>query len=101
MALTPSGMVPLGTPAPDFRLQDTRGQMVALSDFKSKKILLVMFICNHCPYVIHVNSALVALANDYSSKSVGIVAINANDVVNYPEDSMENMKWVGETGRIF
>lgn len=91
MALTPSSMIPLGTAAPDFALPDLDGSTVSLSDFEGKP-LLVMFICNHCPYVIHVNDGLVALARDYQEKGLAIVAINSNDVENYPEDSPQKMK---------
>lgn len=92
MALTASTMLPLGTRAPDFTLPDTEGNRVSLKDFDDKNVLLVMFICNHCPYVKHVREELVRLARDYQPKGVGIVAINANDVANYPGDSPENMK---------
>lgn len=92
MALTASTMLPLGTQAPDFSLPDTEGNSLSLKDFDDKNVLLVMFICNHCPYVKHVRDELVRLARDYQPKGVGIVAINANDVANYPDDSPENMK---------
>lgn len=92
MALTPSTMVDLGTPAPGFKLQDTDGRWVALEDFKSAPALLVMFICNHCPYVKHIRQGLAALAKDYLAKGVAIVGINSNDVEKYPADSPEKMK---------
>lgn len=92
MALTPSTMLPLGTTAPDFKLSDTNGRIVSLADFKSRKALLVVFMCNHCPYVIHIRDGLAQLARDYTSRSVGIVGINANDVENYPADSPSKMK---------
>jgi peroxiredoxin len=92
MALTASTMLKLGTQAPDFSLPDTEGNSLSLKDFDDKNVLLVMFICNHCPYVKHVREELVRLARDYQPKGVGIVAINANDVANYPDDSPENMK---------
>jgi peroxiredoxin len=92
MSLTPSTMLPLGTSAPDFRLPDTRGQMVSPADFKSAPALLVLFICNHCPYVKHIRAGLAELGRDYQKRGVGIVAINSNDVQNYPEDSPERMK---------
>lgn len=91
MALTPSTMLPLGTKAPDFSLPDTEGNTVSLSDFKGKKALLVMFICNHCPYVKHVREELAKLGKECEAKDVGVVAINSNDVDNYPEDSPEKM----------
>jgi peroxiredoxin len=92
MALTPSTMLPLGTNAPDFNLPDTNGEMVSLEDFKGAPALLVLFICNHCPYVKHIRSGLAQLARDYSARRLGIVAINSNDVANYPEDSPAKMK---------
>ena len=93
MAKTPSNMVPLGTAAPDFTLPDTvSGKMMSLNNLKSEKATLVMFICNHCPFVKHVNEGLVRLAADYIPRGVSFIAINANDIENYPEDSPENMK---------
>ncbi|MFO1511691.1 MAG: thioredoxin family protein [Verrucomicrobiota bacterium] len=91
MARTPSTMLPLRTPAPGFCLPDTKGKSVSLADFANKPALLVMFICNHCPYVKHVRAELARLGRDYTSQGVGIVAINSNDVVNYPEDSQVKM----------
>lgn len=91
MARTPSTMLPLGTPAPAFCLPDTSRRLVSVTDFADKPALLVMFICNHCPYVKHVRAELAKLAQNYGSRGVGIVAINSNDVVNYPEDSPTNM----------
>jgi peroxiredoxin len=85
-------MLALGTSAPDFRLPDTRGQMVSLADFKSAPALLVLFICNHCPYVKHIRSALAEVGREYQPRGAGIVAINSNDAQNYPEDSPEKMK---------
>jgi peroxiredoxin len=92
MSLTASTMLSLGTPAPDFRLPDTNGGAVALSDFKDAPALLVMFICNHCPYVQHVRGELARLARDYQPKGVAIVGINSNDVETYPADSPERMR---------
>ena len=92
MALTPSTMLRLGTTAPDFKLPDTDGKTVSLADFKDKAALLVLFICNHCPYVKHIRTGLVDLARDYQSRSVAIVGINSNDVANYPDDSPVRMK---------
>jgi len=85
-------MLPLGTQAPDFSLPDTEGNMVSLKDFDDKSVLLVMFICNHCPYVKHVREELARVGRDYQPQGVGIVAINANDVASYPDDTPENMK---------
>jgi peroxiredoxin len=92
MALTPSIMLPLGTPAPEFRLPDTDGKLVSLADFRGKAALLVVFMCNHCPYVIHLRRGLAQLARDYLPRSVGMVGISANDVINYPADSPARMK---------
>ncbi len=93
MVLTESTMgLPLGAPAPDFRLPDTDGRLVSLEDFRGAKALLVVFMCNHCPYVIHVKEGLAALGRDYIPKGVAMVGINSNDVENYPQDSPERMK---------
>ncbi|MGP8199337.1 MAG: thioredoxin family protein [Limisphaerales bacterium] len=92
MSLTPSTMLALGTSAPDFRLPDTRGQLVSLADLKSAPALLVLFICNHCPYVKNIRSALAEVGREYQRRGVAIVAINSNDAENYPEDSPERMK---------
>lgn len=95
MSLTPSNMMPLGTPAPDFALPDTvSGRTMSLADVRGDAATVVMFICNHCPYVKHVNPELVRLANDYRDRGVGFVAISANDVDNYPDDSPDKMKQV-------
>jgi len=93
MARTESNMLPLGTIAPDFRLLDTSdNNLKSLSDLKGSTGTLVMFICNHCPFVIHVNQELVAMANDYATKGINCIAISSNDVVNYPQDGPDNMK---------
>jgi peroxiredoxin len=92
MALTPSVMTPLGTAAPDFALPDPRrGRVVRLSDFAGKKALLVMFLCNHCPYVKHVQSELVRLGKDFEKTEAGLVAISANDPTGYPDDAPEKL----------
>ena len=85
-------MLPLGTTAPDFKLPDTNGKTVSLADFKDKPALLVVFICNHCPYVKHIRTGLAQLAREYLPRGVAIVGINSNDVANYPEDSPAKMK---------
>lgn len=85
-------MLPLGTTAPDFQLPDTDGKTVSLADFKDKTALVVIFMCNHCPYVIHIREGLAQLARDYAPRGVGMVGINANDVENYPADSPAKMK---------
>lgn len=93
MALTPSAMVPLGTPAADFSLPDAvSGRAVALSDIKGDQGTLLMFICNHCPYVQRIESGLAQLGRDYADSGIGIAAISANDAVNYPEDAPDKMK---------
>jgi len=91
MARTPSTMMPLGTSAPDFKLPDTNGHLVSLSDFSGKPALLVMFICNHCPYVKHLRDALARLGHEYQPRGVAVVGINSNDVENYPEDGPVEM----------
>ena len=95
-------MLPLGTAAPDFKLPDTDGKWVSLADFRGKAALLVVFMCNHCPYVIHIRAGLAQLARDYLPRDVGMVGINANDVANYPADSPVKMKdEVKRAGYIF
>jgi peroxiredoxin len=89
MALTPSTMLELGTPAPDFSLPDTDGDTVALDHFRGRP-LLVMFICNHCPYVKHVAPQLKRIGDEYGDR-VGVVAIQSNDVEHYPDDAPEKM----------
>lgn len=103
MAFTESTMLPLGTKAPDFILPDTvSGNEISLDDIKSDKATLVMFLCNHCPYVIHVNEEIVRIVNDYKPKGVGFVGISSNDVVNYPQDGPDKMKiHAQETGYDF
>lgn len=85
-------MLPLGTIAPDFRLPDTHGKLVSLGEFTGQPALLVMFICNHCPFVKHIRSELANIGRDYSSRGVGIIAISSNDATNYPDDSPAKMK---------
>jgi peroxiredoxin len=84
-------MLELGTSVPPFALPDTTNKKVSNVDFIGKP-LLVLFICNHCPFVVHIRKQLAALTSEFSSKSVGIVAINSNDVANYPDDSPEKMR---------
>jgi thiol-disulfide isomerase/thioredoxin len=93
MALTESNMLPLGTKAPYFELLDTvSDQILSLNDLKSEVATVIMFICNHCPYVIHINSEIVKLANQYITKGVSFIAINSNDVEKYPDDAPDKMK---------
>jgi peroxiredoxin len=84
--------VQLGSPAPDFTLPGVDGNVHQLSDFKYSKVLVIAFICNHCPYVIATQGRINALAQEYSTRGVQFVGINANDSVKYPEDSFEAMK---------
>lgn len=92
MALTPSNMLPLGTMAPDFVLQGTDGQQHSLASFANAPVLVVMFICNHCPFVKHVRAELARLGHDYHRAQVAMIAINSNDTLAYPADDMEHMK---------
>ena len=91
MVKTASTMRKLGTPAHDFKLVNVDGRMVGLDDFADKEALLVMFICNHCPFVKHIADGLTQLANDYLPRGVAIVGINSNDASAYPQDSPEQM----------
>lgn len=91
MVRTPSTMLPLGTAAPDFSLMNVDGQMVSLHDFDDAPALLVIFMCNHCPYVIHVADHLAQLAQEYMGRGLAVVGISSNDVSNYPADSPEQM----------
>jgi peroxiredoxin len=91
MARTESQMLALGTRCPDFALPDTEGNTVKQTDFRGKP-LLVMFLCNHCPFVKHVADELTRLGKEYQAKGLGIIAINSNDVNNYPDDSPQKMK---------
>lgn len=93
MARTPSTMeLKLGDPAPAFRLTDVRtAAPVSLDDLAGAPALLVMFVCNHCPFVVHVEDELTRLGADYAARGVAIVAISSNDVANYPDDSPEKM----------
>jgi len=101
MAETPSTMLALGTKAPPFRLPDPYGKWVSLDDFKDAPALLVVFMCNHCPYVKHIRSRFAELAKEYQAKGVGVVGINSNDIESYPDDGPEKMaeeiKQVGYT----
>jgi peroxiredoxin len=93
MAKTLSTMLELGTKAPDFSLPDVvSGQTISLKTFETKKGLLVMFICRHCPYVKHVQEELARIGKDYAEKNIGIVAISSNDAALYPDDSPQNLK---------
>ena len=91
MVAVNSTMLPLGTQAPDFRLPDPSGKAVSLAEFKGAPALLVVFMCNHCPYVKHVRAGLAKLARDYQPRRVAVVGVNSNDVANYPADSPAKM----------
>lgn len=92
MARTESHMLPLGTSAPPFILPDTvSGKMLSLGELVSAKATVIMFICNHCPYVLHVNEQLVSIALDFQPRGVSFIAISANDIENYPDDRPEKM----------
>jgi peroxiredoxin len=92
MVRTLSEMVVLGTKAPHFNLPDTAGKMVSLKDFETSPALLVVFMCNHCPFVKHILTGLVELIKQYQPKGVAVVGINSNDVDSFPEDSPEMMR---------
>jgi peroxiredoxin len=91
MVATNSMMLPVGSKAPSFRLPDPHGSMVALSDFPDARAVVIVFMCNHCPYVKHLRGGLAQLARDYLPKGVTILGINSNDVENYPADSPARM----------
>lgn len=91
MVLTPSTMLPLGTKAPAFSLPNVDGKTVSLADLAGARAYLLVFMCNHCPYVKHIAPELARLARDYQSRGVAVVGINSNDVANHPADSPEQM----------
>ncbi len=98
MSQTPSNMIPLGSTAPDFELPDTAsGLIMSLSDLRSDTATVLMFICNHCPFVKHLQTQLVAVANNYKNKGINFVAISSNDATHYPADAPEFMKLEAET----
>lgn len=93
MVLTPSTMLALGTPAPDFALPEVgSGETLSLANFAGKKGLLVMFICRHCPFVKHIQTELAQLGKDYQNTALGIVAISANDAEHYPDDAPAKLR---------
>jgi peroxiredoxin len=97
MAQTPSNMLPLGTRAPAFTLPDTvSGQELSLDALKGTRGTVVMFICNHCPFVKHINDGLVIAASDYRHKGIAFIAISSNDAANYPEDAPDRMRAVAK-----
>ncbi len=91
MSLQNSTMLPLGTQAPDFRLPDPTGQIVSRDDLKGAPALLVIFMCNHCPYVKHIRSGLASMTSEYREKGMAVVGISANDVDTHPADSPAKM----------
>ncbi len=96
MAKTLSTMKDLGTPAPDFKLPDPSGKVYGLDDFKNAPVLVMMFLCNHCPYVIHVREQLSELVKEYQRKGAAFVGISSNDVEHYPDDRPEKMAEIAE-----
>ena len=93
MARTPSVMIPLGFKAPAFELLDVKtDQIIKSEDLFGIKGTLIMFICNHCPFVKHINEQIVQIANDYKNSGIKLIAISSNDIINYPEDSPVEMK---------
>lgn len=100
MARVESNMLPLGTTAPDFSLIDTKtNKLLHLEDLKSEHATVIMFICNHCPFVKHVMEGIVKLANDYLSRGVSFIAISSNDVEQSPDDAPDKMKQMAEQYR--
>jgi peroxiredoxin len=98
MVRTPSTMLALGTQAPEFNLPDVvSGETISLETFASKKALLVMFLCRHCPYVKHVEDELTKLGHDYAGMDIGMVAISSNDANTYPDDAPDGLKEMAET----
>ena len=91
MVRTASTMLPLGTQAPNFSLKNIDGKLVSLADFAGKKALVVIFMCNHCPYVKHVAPEITRLSNEYMPQGVAFVGISSNDIVAHPDDSPEKM----------
>lgn len=97
MAVTPSNMLPLGTKAPDFELCDVNtGEKISLNSFEGATGLVVMFLCNHCPFVVHLAEELSEFARSYQAENVAFVAISSNDVATHPEDSPDKMKEFAE-----
>jgi peroxiredoxin len=91
MVATNSTMLPLGSKAPAFRLPDAHGKPVSLEDFPDALAVVIVFMCNHCPYVKHIRSGLAQLARDYLTRGIAVFGINSNDVTNYPADSPDKM----------
>ncbi len=97
MALTESNMLGLGTKAPDFELPNTlTGSSLSLTEARGTKGTAIVFSCNHCPFVIHVNDEMISVAQDYKARGINFVLISSNDIENYPQDSPDKMKLLGE-----
>ena len=93
MSRTPSNMLPLGTVAPDFKLLNiVSDKKESLSQWKGKQGTVILFICNHCPFVIHINAEIVKMANEYQKKGIQFITISSNDIINYPQDAPHLMK---------
>ncbi len=92
MVRTASVMLPLGTEAPNFQLPDYDGKLISRDDFRGRRGLLVIFMCNHCPYVKHVAPQLAQIADEYQAKGIGVVGISSNDISSHPDDAPEKMK---------
>ena len=97
MVKTASTMLPLGSQAPEFSLPNVDGSTVSLSDFEGQPGLLVMFICNHCPFVIHLREDLAKFVKEYQDQGLAVVAISSNDVETYPQDGPDKMKQEAES----
>jgi peroxiredoxin len=98
MARTPSNMIPLGTQAPDFDLIDVvTSEARSYDDISGSEGTLIMFICNHCPFVKHIEDELIKLSNEYMIQGIGVAGISSNDIINYPDDAPEKMKELAET----
>tara|TARA_B100000902_G_C27167152_1_gene841807 strand:- start:501 stop:1055 length:555 start_codon:yes stop_codon:yes gene_type:complete len=101
MVLTPTTQIPLGYDAPKFNLLNpVIGKIQSLDELKSHKATVIIFMCNHCPYVVHILDVLVQLSNDYLAKSISFIGINSNDILKYPDDSPDNMVELVENNNI-
>ncbi len=97
MARTPSNMLALDTVAPSFELKDSiSGSALSLETLKSDKCTVIMFICNHCPFVIHLHDGIMSMVKEYQAKGVSFIAISSNDIDNYPQDSPDKMKLLAQ-----
>ena len=92
MVLTPSTMLPLGTPLPGFRLPDLDGRLVSAEDYRHAPALLIAFICRHCPFVTHIRHGFAAFVREYQPRGLAVIAINSNDIEAFPEDGPDGMK---------